>query len=60
MHLNAIAPCEKFTSCRRPRVMVCYPETREVIQDGSQPPKLGSYTPPLPYLVVKRHIGDTN
>lgn len=55
MHLNAIAPCEKFTSCRRPRVMVCYPETREVIQDGSQPPKLGSYTPPLPYLVVKQN-----
>lgn len=27
-----------------------YPKMREVIHDGSKPPKLGSYTPPKPYL----------
>lgn len=27
-----------------------YPKMREVFHDGSKPPKLGSYTPPKPYL----------
>ena len=27
-----------------------YPKKREVIHDGSKPPKLGSYTPPKLYL----------
>ena len=27
-----------------------YPKIHEVIEDGSKPPKLGSYMPPKPYL----------
>ena len=27
-----------------------YLKMREVIHDGSKPPKLGTYTPPKPYL----------
>lgn len=30
-----------------------YPKMREVIHDGSKPPKLGSYTPPKPYLLER-------
>jgi len=30
-----------------------YPKMLEVIDDGSKPPKLGTYTPPLPYLAGK-------
>ena len=28
-----------------------YPKMREVIHDGSKPPKLGTYTPQMPYLL---------
>jgi hypothetical protein len=31
----------------------CYPIMREVIHDGRKPPKMGSYTPPMPYRVEK-------
>ena len=33
-----------------------YPTMREVIHDGSMPPKLGTYTPPMPYLVEKPKV----
>ena len=33
-----------------------YPTIREVIHDGSMPPKLGTYTPPMPYLVEKPKV----
>lgn len=30
-----------------------YPKMCEVIHDGSKPPKMGSYTPPMPYFSEK-------
>lgn len=33
-----------------------YPTMREMIHDGSMPPKLGTYTPPMPYLVEKPKV----
>lgn len=49
---------------RNTAAMPDYQKTREAIHhDGSKPPKLGTYTPPPRYLVlrlvVKRHNNDT-
>ena len=33
-----------------------YSKMREVIHDGSKPPKLRPYTPPMPYLVEKPKV----
>ncbi len=35
-----------------------YPKMREVIHDGSKLPKLGTYTPPMPYL-LESNVGAT-
>lgn len=36
-----------------------YPKMREVIHDGSKPPKLGTYTPPMLCLVEKPNSSNT-
>lgn len=36
-----------------------YPKMHDVIHDGSKPPKMGTYTPPMPYLVEKPNSSNT-
>ena len=55
MNYNGRLPRFKLRFMLRRARAIFYPKIREVIHNGSKPPKLGTYTLPPPYLVVKHN-----